>query len=540
MGLRALLNPLFTAFLVFLLLSSHPACWSQEMEGAEEPDFVPMEEIITGRVLTLLPTIHISLEDEIPSQGEERIEEWGKEVRDLSMPPKLFPLPSGSSIKGINGFRILGGGYGTLGGEIRFGRRKEKISITSNIFQERTRWADPKSHRNLGGISIDLGFTPMSRRAVLMSGIEVRGGALELPTFGKNEKLKYDSQERIGLLMYLRYISDLKDGLRISTDVSGSIGIASYGFENGPDELSEIGCDGSAELLWVPMPGHRLGASIGGRMEKIEFLGNSRGVEEIRGRIGYDIEPLSFLCISVGTGIKRLEGDYYIDPEMVLLYRLDPLTSIDIGFEGRSYFPNSYKLYVLSDYLYPNLFLKPQRGMEIWSRVSRYFGSALGSIRFWRENLLDTVTLLDRDEDSLMDPVNLDALTYGVTLSIEAPLKDSMKLKLGWDRRYSQTKDKSKLPYYPKDIVFARAEYRGPWRTKVELGLDVVGKRYADLENLDELPGYNSLDISISWMPLKDISVFLKLKNLMDSKAILYKGYEMPGRNAVLGVDLIF
>jgi len=515
---------------VLLLISSPGICRAQE-EVVEEPDFAPIEEIVVGRASILLPAVHISFEDGIPPQSEIKVGGWRTEMRDPSVQPKLLPLPSGAPARELAGLQILVGNYGVFGGEMRFGMRAEDISLVAYALPERARWADPKSHRVTGCFSIDLGYTPGPGKTILIGGMEAKGGTFELPGEGG----EYDSQEKSGFLAYLRWISDPMEGVRIWMDLHGSLGRVSYNKAvDNPDKLDIMQFKGSANLLWTPIPGRKVELSIRGRRGDLEFLGDSRHIGEIEGIIGYQLGLFSFIDLSSEIGLKWLDGGFNIEPKLAILYKFDPLTSIDIGLEGSYSLPDPYEFYLLSDYLYPNLLLKPQRGIEVWSEARRRFGDILGIIKIWGKDVRNMVVL--KDGEALVSPDNQDFLIYGATLSLEMPLGRSMRLKAGWDRRES-----AKLPpYYPKDLLFVKGEWKGPRRMGLEVGWDFVGDRYADLGNEEGIPGYNSLDISFSSMLVKDISISLKARNLMNSKAILYKGYEMPGRQIVLGLDMAF
>ncbi|WP_272993495.1 TonB-dependent receptor domain-containing protein, partial [Spongiibacter tropicus] len=78
-------------------------------------------------------------------------------------------------------------------------------------------------------------------------------------------------------------------------------------------------------------------------------------------------------------------------------------------------------------------------------------------------------------------------------------------------------------------------------RWGVNASLRLVGSRYEDAANNDELSGYGLLDAGISYRLREDVSLKFAVKNALDKEYISARGgslgdYQSVGREALLSI----
>jgi outer membrane cobalamin receptor len=80
--------------------------------------------------------------------------------------------------------------------------------------------------------------------------------------------------------------------------------------------------------------------------------------------------------------------------------------------------------------------------------------------------------------------------------------------------------------------------YRRSWLDNfgTQIGLNYIGKRFADIDNKEELPGYLDLGLRADYSMSDALTVYGKLSNLLNSEVYIWQGYKERGLFVSAGI----
>ncbi|MBN2755253.1 MAG: TonB-dependent receptor [Candidatus Goldbacteria bacterium] len=191
-----------------------------------------------------------------------------------------------------------------------------------------------------------------------------------------------------------------------------------------------------------------------------------------------------------------------------------------------------------------NQALKPEKSMSYEAGITKKEGNISEKIVLYRRDVTDMIRWVTETDWATYDKSsaeNLDrAVIMGAEVEAEFVLFDFITLTGAYS--YLDARDKKtgkKLSYSPEDSVYAKAEFKLPFSTKLSAGVRYIDSR---LDNAGEyMKEYYIYDLSVRHIISENASVFANVDNVLDNREYqVVNKYPMQGRTINAGVNLSF
>lgn len=192
-----------------------------------------------------------------------------------------------------------------------------------------------------------------------------------------------------------------------------------------------------------------------------------------------------------------------------------------------------------------NQALKPEKAMSYEAGITKKDGNMSEKIVLYRRDVTDMIRWVTETDGymtyDVSSPVNLDrAVILGAELEAEFTLFDFVTITAAYS--YLDARDAitgKKLSYSPEDSVYAKAEFKLPFNTKLSAGVRYIDSR---LDNAGEyMKEYYIYDLSARHIISENASIFANVDNVLDNREYqVVNKHPMRGRTINAGVNVTF
>ena len=215
------------------------------------------------------------------------------------------------------------------------------------------------------------------------------------------------------------------------------------------------------------------------------------------------------------------------------------------GFKLRTSFGSAFKAPTFNDLYYPdsgNSALKPEESKNFEIGLSRNTSTGIWSSNLFQNeisNMIDWAPIDPTDPNSPWKPANVDAVKIqGIELEHKLNLANwSVNTAMSYLKpEVDEGINKGKtLRYRPQKLLSMDIDRRFG---KFNLGTTIkaASESYTDKANSLSLGGYATLDLRTEYALSKDLSLGLKIGNVLDKNYRTNKGYNQDGVNGMLSI----
>lgn len=215
----------------------------------------------------------------------------------------------------------------------------------------------------------------------------------------------------------------------------------------------------------------------------------------------------------------------------------------DLFWDETLYYYDDYSGNTYTSFTVGNQELKPEKIMSYEVGITKKEGNISEKIVLFRRDVTDMIRWFDEMDGYITrsSPVNLNrAIIMGAELEAEFTLFDFVTITGAYsylDARDGKTG--KKLSYSPEDSVYAKAEFKLPFSTKLSAGVRYIDSR---VDNAGEyMKEYYIYDLSVRHTISENASIFANVDNVLDNREYqVVNKHPMRGRTINAGVNVTF